>query len=440
MKNFFQAYLSKWWVPAVCCLFPLSLLLFSLALMIRSLFTVALSLILYLVFPLLIVFFLGVLVAAVWNLGKKRFKVAFSNLGLFLLLFSCVCFLFLACCSLMMHALFSDSVDHFADNLTLPEGVELSSPLPQISPFERTGYDPFQLALRQALRDPGSMTIIPSIPSLRKSSTSHPALLQRYLETAPEWQAFFDGKAFVAERSWRRGKKSLYETDATLADSEYVHPFQTRCRLSFSSKGRAGCVEEGTKPFQIDKKGVNQNQHRSLLRIDCGGIQVEILDVSDQAERKITQKTIDLLETEFAQFLKDPEQAIRNAGVRSSQACLNQGEAGQAFSLMNGMQPGIYQLCCTVNPGGPGILYLKAFEITQGTPLSVNPIKERTSMRIGWSESKSDRFFGIEEFVLYEGDWGKPYGARFELWFIPDSGEAEQKLAERLYKVEGWER
>lgn len=37
-------------------------------------------------------------------------------------------------------------------------------------------------------------------------------------------------------------------------------------------------------------------------------------------------------------------------------------------------------------------------------------------------------------------DWGKPYAARFEVWFKPDSGKAERRLAERIFRIEGWQR
>ncbi len=35
---------------------------------------------------------------------------------------------------------------------------------------------------------------------------------------------------------------------------------------------------------------------------------------------------------------------------------------------------------------------------------------------------------------------GQPYAARFELWFVPDSGQGERKLLERIFKIEGWQR
>jgi len=32
------------------------------------------------------------------------------------------------------------------------------------------------------------------------------------------------------------------------------------------------------------------------------------------------------------------------------------------------------------------------------------------------------------------------HAARFEVWFEPDNGDPERKLAERIYKIEGWQR
>lgn len=49
-------------------------------------------------------------------------------------------------------------------------------------------------------------------------------------------------------------------------------------------------------------------------------------------------------------------------------------------------------------------------------------------------------FFSEASFTIYEGDWDKPYAARFEVWFVPDSGKPERKLMEKVFKIEGWQR
>jgi hypothetical protein len=104
------------------------------------------------------------------------------------------------------------------------------------------------------------------------------------------------------------------------------------------------------------------------------------------------------------------------------------------------MQPGIYGVAYSINPGEPGSVYLKAFEVTKGTPLSVDRLEAKSRTRMTWSADPSERFGAKAGFTIYEGDWGKPYAARFEVWFTPDSGKPDRKLAERIFKIEGWQR
>ena len=59
---------------------------------------------------------------------------------------------------------------------------------------------------------------------------------------------------------------------------------------------------------------------------------------------------------------------------------------------------------------------------------------------MAWSSQPTERFGAKRGFTIYEGDWGKPYAARFEVWFRPDMAKTERKLAERIFKIEGWQR
>lgn len=108
--------------------------------------------------------------------------------------------------------------------------------------------------------------------------------------------------------------------------------------------------------------------------------------------------------------------------------------------LLNGMQPGVYQVVAWANPGSAGTVFLKAFEISLGTRLSEGRLHERSNARIGWSDDPNELFRYGSEVTIYEGDWRKPYAARFELWFHPDDGSTDRKLAQRNFKIEGWMR
>lgn len=104
------------------------------------------------------------------------------------------------------------------------------------------------------------------------------------------------------------------------------------------------------------------------------------------------------------------------------------------------MQGGIYFVYAHVNPGEPGYAYLKVFEATKNTPLSASRMPERSTEFIGWSDKTNDQFLYNSEITVYEGDWEVYYPARFELWFVPDSGKPERKLIEKIFKIEGWQR
>ena len=106
------------------------------------------------------------------------------------------------------------------------------------------------------------------------------------------------------------------------------------------------------------------------------------------------------------------------------------------FEIKNGSQPGIYEYYFLFNPKEKGKLYLKAFEITQNIPLSEERIKEKTIIEI--TPNDSLQLFH-NEFIIYEGDWGKFYGSKISVYFKPDN-KPEQKLIDKNYIVEGWMR
>jgi len=110
------------------------------------------------------------------------------------------------------------------------------------------------------------------------------------------------------------------------------------------------------------------------------------------------------------------------------------------FYLYNSFQPGLYQYAFWTKRIEKGTIYLKAFEITQNDALSTNRLPARSSLIIDNPTDSIKKFSSSTEFTIYEGDWGKPYAARFELWFKPDSGGQERKLIEKNYKIEGWMR
>ena len=107
------------------------------------------------------------------------------------------------------------------------------------------------------------------------------------------------------------------------------------------------------------------------------------------------------------------------------------------FVLYQSFQPGVFQYDINFNPKSDGLVYLKIFEITNNTTLSTSSIKENTLIPV--SVNNGYARFGLEtDFKVYEGGFDKPYGFRFEVWFIPNNGLKEYKITESNYIIEGW--
>ena len=110
------------------------------------------------------------------------------------------------------------------------------------------------------------------------------------------------------------------------------------------------------------------------------------------------------------------------------------------FQLYNSFQPGLYEYDIWTGKIESGTIYLKAFEITQEYALSTNRLPQSSSVKM-YNPSDSIMKFGTTSyFTIYEGDWGKPYAARFEIWFKPENGGKEKRLLTKNYKIEGWMR
>lgn len=110
------------------------------------------------------------------------------------------------------------------------------------------------------------------------------------------------------------------------------------------------------------------------------------------------------------------------------------------FQLYNSFQPGLYEFDFWTGKIESGTLYLKAFEITQNEQLSSKEIIRKSSIKVFNLSDSVKKFSSKDDFTIYEGDWGQPYAARFEVWFKPDNGKKERKLFTKNYKIEGWMR
>jgi hypothetical protein len=87
-----------------------------------------------------------------------------------------------------------------------------------------------------------------------------------------------------------------------------------------------------------------------------------------------------------------------------------------------------------------GKVFLKVYEITKNDRLSQSRLTKRSEIDVGHSKDTLQLYSTADHFTIYEGDWGKPYAARFEVWYKETDSKNETKLGETIYKIEGWQR
>lgn len=442
MHKILALYISRWWLPSFVYLVLLGGFTITAILQWKPLSIVA-----DVLFFMAGLAFIGLIALSLWHFVKKRWG---KGLITILLAFGCGAATVFAFGALMIASMFGPSEDGFADNLTIPEGLEVAEPVPDVSGSEilntGKGTDEFQLIVRKALTFQGGdiTEFIPDMPSLRRAATDHSQTFRDYIEASQDWHVFIEQGNCFASRRWSYGGEPRDTLHGYISEFYGDTAFQTRCLICLDrkqwSRYSVQHVEEGFKPVQPEMSRGN-NLHESRVMIECGGVWVEIFEQSNAPERRVTKATVTALEKEFSEFMRDPGAALSRVRTRARDLARNIADKdGHPFRLLTGMQPGIYGVLYSLNPGEAGSVYLKAFEVTRGTPLSVDRLERASKTRMAWSAAPSERFGAKAGFTIYEGDWGQPYAARFEVWFQPDSGSPPRKLAERIFKIEGWQR
>lgn len=339
--------------------------------------------------------------------------------------------------------------DGFADNLVIPTGIAISEPQEWDQESPGGQQDTIQTALLAALEQPGNNdpSITAMLSSLVQLQQQNPELFRRYLAANPAWRVFREHGDLFATRRWMIGSQWRYELHGYYTQYDIdpwrkhdIPEFQSRLTLGLSGAPWARVSSDSTKMHVGETAQLALSTGNQMLESHCvialDGWVVEIFEQSSAKERRLTKATLQQLEEELYPLASSPAwdtilQLLPLGSTRQGTVTLE---------LYNSFQPGLYDSEIWVNPGEPGMVYLKAFEVTGGTPLSVNNLREYSGEWVGWSDDPQQLFLSNTHFTIFEGDWGKPYAARFEVWFAPDSGQPERKLVQKVFKIEGWQR
>jgi hypothetical protein len=341
--------------------------------------------------------------------------------------------------------------DGFADHLTIPEGIEISEPVQFSAVATPQAQDGFRARLLKVItcEDSGDTTVVAKLPNLAASFKDQQELLERYLASSPAWRVFEVRGARYATRRWKmaggwryemHGYYSAFDVSSGQPNEAELPDFQTRCTLGLSGRPWVTFKHDATefaagKPteVQLTERFGKQN---SLSLIKAGNLLVEVFEQTTKEERSLTKTTLKIIEEEAAEIVDAKDWGVLVKSLPPGS--IRRGKPG--FQLCQPGEPGVFDSVAWINPGEPGTTYLKAFEVTQGTHLSAAKLTRYGNERVGWSDDSNELFFFNTNFSITEGDWGKPYAARFEVWFKPDSGQPERKLLERTFRIEGWMR
>jgi len=446
MKDVLEKYFNSSWIPIVLVLL-LSIL--NSALIMAEMNNHDLSIYVDMYGYFVQLFVLGILIAGIWNLYKKRWVKAIINI------------LFVLLPMFLMYGIFGASEDNFAKKLAIPTDIEVFEPRKRQNNINIDKHDAFQVALFDALKkkDDINNSINVGLMSLVILKKKHPEILNYYLSVHPSWRVFEkDGKRF-ATRRWRLDKEWNYVSHGyytnydirSFSGKEKVPRFQSRVTIGLDGKPwatsnsfRKSIIMEFGSQGKIESSSVSIGQkkkseiERSDLLVKNKDITLEIFEESASKGRNMTKGILNYLNNEFSTLLYIIETNSNSVRSLIPQNGIKKGKP--IFYLKNTHSPGIYTTHLWANPIEAGKIYLKVFEVTQGTPLSINRIKKYSNEWTGYSTNASELFLTNGEITIYEGDWGDPYAARFEVWFKPDSGKKERKLLEKIFKIEGWQR
>ena len=361
-----------------------------------------------------------------------------------------------AACAVAFMVVLVDN-DHFADDLSVPVGIEIAEP-GECTLWPGTGSpdgaDAYFTAVSNALSQAGTddETVSADVPSFARLARENRDILLRYLSAHPGWRVFAERDSLYANRIMMKHGDWDYPLNGFFSDfyypmtSEGREPrYQVRLTIGFpdpwwNRDPRPTRLTPGETKGTVLSPGKATSKdamYESHVIISAENACIEIDEESAGRERRITKALLRLLEEELRPLAESPTPATI-ARILPPGAILH-GEAPD-ISLKDGMQGGIYSARILANPGEPGLVYLKAFEVTKGTPLSQSRLPGTSSLRLGWSDDPGELYSGTTEITIYEGNWEQFYAARFELWFKPDSGAPERKLAEKVFRIQGWQR
>ncbi|MBI2302456.1 MAG: hypothetical protein HYU66_26420 [Armatimonadetes bacterium] len=324
-------------------------------------------------------------------------------------------------------------LQHKNERRQIPKAVRVSrAPALPDGPAE----DSFSAALRTAIRRPAhtDSKVTPHLPSLRRLARENRSLLLRYLATNPAWCLSRDGDgALTADR--RVKSAGLWQSAYFYEQAASGHDWQFALTIHFDGPPRVAEPSKEIVPEPLEEGGPGKvieltpsdRLEYSRCFVVCGPVGVELEEWSSAPERRLTKAALRLLDAEVSRVI------ARGQVDRTVLPTHATRHGEPKLLLYRTDDDGGYSSEAWVNPGEPGCVYLKAFDVRTGRRLKGVDLQS-TNERTGWSDDP-DELFVCTSCADVLGGGHSPFGALYELWFVPDSGGPERKLVERAFRV-----
>lgn len=330
--------------------------------------------------------------------------------------------------------------DHFADELTIPGDIEISRPYPKNHQFYFSRFELERPELTRIIS--GEDGVIDESAKIRCEVSALTEMQRKgiknfpyYVASNPTWRlAESEGKVFAIKRFFEVGNHWEYE----FKQGDEVKGDFVGCQIIIGIGGafqknamiQTAGTEIDLKPKLNEKDGI----YYSYLGFRTGELTVEIFERSSREQIVMIPKALRMLQAEFAPVAA----AVSEVQVRAVLPAHTVTGGVESFELIEVGQ-GMYRAIVRVNPGQPGKIFMRVYEITRNQPLSEKLVKSSSAEWSGFSDNPDEKIIYMPNILIEEGDAGKEYAARFEVHFQPDDGTAERKLLERNYIIEGFD-
>ena len=167
--------------------------------------------------------------------------------------------------------------------------------------------------------------------------------------------------------------------------------------------------------------------HETWLWIGAPGLWLELWEARLDPTRPGTQWQIKEIEKELAAV----REAVEGGKPGGPLAVLppDASRSGPATLELNSSSPGGMRIRAWVNPGAPGWVVPRVFDVQTGKEIEGGPL-EYARERVGWDAADPARLFlfdgSVHPGLVRKGGGGKTK-VRVELWFRPDAAGGEMR-------------